>query len=141
MKKLFIGTFLCATLAFGSFGLTGCAAVKDFINNSDTISQMALTQGDQQALNTIGRDFTDYFETDESLDTETLGFYRSLVRSWAISGSTWDTYTIIIGDEFNGPYVVYFESDEALEQSDRNARYGNIEAWSLNLESRFGSLD
>lgn len=140
MKKLFTTTLLCATLAFGAFGLTGCAAIQDFLNNSDTVSQVALTQGDQQALNTIGEDFTDYFEADETLDAETLDLYQDTVRDWATSGSTWETYTVVVGTDLDGPYVVYFEADEALEQSDRNARFGNIEAWSLNLESRFGPL-
>lgn len=137
MKSFITVAFLAATLIIGSLGLTGCAAIQDFLNNSDTVSQAALTQGDQQALNTIAPDFLDYAEADETLDSETLGLYQSTVRDWGRLGSTWETYDVIVGTDLDGPYVVYFEADDALEQSDRNARYGNIEAWSLNLESRF----
>ena len=100
-----------------------------------------LTTADQAHYNTVGLDFKDYYEQDADLNQGLLSMYDAALIEWLKGGSNWETFVMVVGSEMDGPYFIYVESDEKLTEADKEARYLNVAAWELNIESRNGPLD
>jgi len=132
MKKLNLLILLSTSALF-----TGCSLFTGG-DSSGTIPYNAST-ADVQHYETIGEDFKDYFTSDASLTTENETNFNSTLTLWKTSGSTWDTYETLIGEDDSGPYVVYYENDPNLTDVDKTSREINVDSWELNLITRLGN--
>lgn len=134
MKRNLLRFILVSILCLIPLSMTGCF----LFEKSDAVNVVSLSQGDSQALKTIGKDFVEYFGQDTSIDPETANDHRMVMRNWETLGSDWSTFDYLVGNDGNGFYVSYVENDKDLEQSDRTARFLNIESWKINIEKRNG---
>lgn len=117
---------------------TFCAVISGCTFLSGIFSKSPLTQGDLQVFKTIGPEFVEYSAKDSGVTTDTLVQRQKIVADWGENGSTWITYKSIVGEDNNGPYVIYFSEDPKFDPSDKKAREYLIDSWEINLRERLG---
>ena len=128
MKKL-----LATGALAGAQLLGGCSL---FTQIDGTNVPYNLTTADKEHFDTIGVEFREYYTADETLTDEQETLYNATLDSWLANGSTTQTFETIVGDEYDGPYPTYIESDKNLTDADKTARKLNVTAWEINIESR-----
>jgi hypothetical protein len=121
MKK-----FLLVPILFVFALLLGSCSWLRLDSSGDHNVPYNMTTADKSHYNTIGLEFKKYFEEDEAISIEIKNDYNSTLEYWVQNGSDRAVFKKIIGQNMDGPYISYVDSDEKLTEADREARYINI---------------
>lgn len=98
---------------------------------------ISFTSADQDQITAglIGKEYLEYKTEDGSIDKSDI----DTVAAWTRDGSTWDTYSTIVGKDGHEGYVEYVSDDDSLTTGQRGVRFAEVQAWYLNIDARLGA--